>query len=48
MYTYTRAASKVMPSSLLYWPTTSKMDVGDMTGDVERFHQYSILLPCDR
>ena len=29
-------------------PTTSEADVGDMTGQVETSHQYSILLPHNR
>ena len=36
-----RAALKVTPPILLYWPTTSEADVGDMAVEVELSHQYS-------
>jgi len=39
---YTRAASKVMPPLLLYWPTTSEADVGGVAVDIEPSHQYCI------
>ena len=34
----TKAAQKVMALILLYWPTVSETDVGDMAAEVERFH----------
>jgi len=45
---FTKAAPKIMPPVLLYWPTTSEADVGDMAIENELYHQYSILLLCDR
>ena len=41
-----RAAPKVMPSILLCWLTTAKMDVGGMAVKVEVSHQYSIKFCC--
>ena len=41
-----RAALKVMPPILLYWPTVSEVDVGDMAIEVEPSHQYSLTYCC--
>jgi len=43
---YTRAALKVMPPILLYWPTMSEASVGGGTVGVEPFHQHSITFCC--
>ena len=43
---YMRAAPKVTPPILLYWPTTSEVDAGGMEVEVEPSHQYSITLCC--
>lgn len=37
-----RAAPKVMPSTLLYCPTMSEVDIGIMAVEVEPSHQYSV------
>jgi len=41
-----RAALKVMPPILLYWPTISEMNVGSMAVEVEPSYQYSIIFCC--
>jgi len=41
-----RAALKVMPPILLYWPTISEMNVGSMAVEVEPSYQYSITFCC--
>ena len=41
-----KAAPKVMPPILLFWPTISEVDVGDMTVEVEPSHQYPITCCC--
>jgi len=41
---YTRSPSKVMPPTLLSWPTTA--EVGDMAVKVEPSHQYSFSFCC--
>jgi len=45
-----RAAPKVMPSILFYWPTTSEADGGDKGSGGSIFPSvlHYILLPCDR
>jgi len=40
------AAPKVMPPSLLRWPTMSEVSVGGMAIGVEPFCQYSITFCC--
>ena len=46
MWIYTRAALKVMPPTVLLWPTTSEADVGGMTMEVEPSHQYFTTFCC--
>ena len=41
-----RAAPKVMPPILLYWPAMSEVDVGGMALEAEPSHQYSITFCC--
>lgn len=41
--TCTRAAPKVIPSNLLFWPIASESHVGGMSTDVEPFCQYSVI-----
>jgi len=41
-----RAVPKVMPPTLLYWPTTSEADIGCMTVEDEVSHQYSVTFCC--
>ena len=49
LYPYRKAVLKVMPPMLRFWSTTSEVDVGGMTAEVEPSHQYCyILLPCNR
>ena len=43
---YTRAARKVMPPTLLCWPTMSEVDVDSMAVKAEPSHQYSVTLCC--
>ena len=43
---FLRAALKVMPPILFFWPTTSEADVGGMAVEVEPSHQYSITFCC--
>ena len=38
--------SKVMPPTLLYWPTMSEVDVCGVAVEAEPFHQCSITLCC--
>ena len=40
------AALKVIPPILLYWPTTSKVDIGGAAVEVETSHQYSATFCC--
>jgi len=40
------AALKVLPSLLLYWPTTSEADVDGMVAEVEPSHHCSIKFCC--
>ena len=42
----TKVALKVMPPSLLCWPSTSDVDVGGIAVEVEPSHQYSITCCC--
>ena len=46
MWIYTRAALKVMPPTVLLWPTTSEADAGGMAVDVEPSHHYSVTFCC--
>ena len=41
-----RAGPKVMPRILLWWPTTSEVDVGEMAVEVEPSHQYPVTCCC--
>ena len=41
-----RAAPKVMPTILLYWPIMSEADVDGMAVEVEPSHQYSVPYSC--
>ena len=41
-----RAAPKVMPPILLWWPLTSEVNIGGMTVEVEPFHQSSVTSCC--
>ena len=43
---FTKAAPKIMPPVLLYWPTMSEADVGDMAIENELYHQYSVIFCC--
>jgi len=44
-----RAALKIGPSILLWWPITSEADVGGMAVEAEPSSQFHyILLPCER
>ena len=43
---FTRAALKVMPPVLLYWPTVSEVDAGGMAVEGETSHQYSLMFCC--
>ena len=39
-------ALKVMSPIVLWWPTTSEADVGDMAVEAESSHQYSLTWCC--
>ena len=41
-----RAALKVLPSLLLYWPMTSEADLGGMAAEVEPSRHCSIKFCC--
>ena len=41
-----RVAPKLTPHILLYWPTTSEADVGDMAAEVQPYCHYSIKFCC--
>ena len=41
-----RAASNVIPPTLLYWPMATEVDVGGMTVEVQPSHQYCIAFCC--
>ena len=41
---YTQVAPKVMPPTLLCWPTMSEVDIGGMAVEAEPSHQCSFLL----
>jgi len=43
---YTKAALKVMPPILFFWPTTSEADVGGMAVDAEPSQQYPVTCCC--
>jgi len=43
---YVRVTLKLMPPSLLCWPTTSEVDVGDIAVEVEPSCQYSVKFCC--
>jgi len=43
---YTRAALKVMPPTLLYWPMTSEINVGVTAVKVEPSQEYSVTFCC--
>ena len=42
----TSAAPKIMPHILLCWPTTSEVDVGGMSVEIEPSHQYCSFYCC--
>jgi len=43
---YAKYTLKVMPPVLLYWPTTSEVDVGGMAVEFEPSHKYPITFSC--
>ena len=46
MIHFTRAALKVMPPILLFWPIAPEAGAGGMAVEVELSHQYSIAFCC--
>ena len=45
-FEYVRAALKVVPLTLLCWPTTSEVDAGGTAVAVEPSHQYPTACRC--
>ena len=43
---YTRATPKVIPPTLLCWPTVSEADVDGIAVEAEPSHQYSVTCCC--